>query len=87
MLIKYNFLISYFDLFRNNGCDFSGLIYHKVKPELEGAINLEWNSSNNVTQFGIATKYNLDNDASIRAKVNSNLQVGLGYQQKLRDGK
>lgn len=40
-----------------------------------------------MTQFGIATKYNLDKDASIRAKVNSNLQVGLGYQQKLRDGK
>lgn len=70
----------------NNGCDFSGLIYHKARPDLEGAINLEWNSSNNITQFGIATKYNLDADASVRAKINSNLQVGLGYQQKLRDG-
>jgi len=57
-----------------------------VKPALEGAINLAWNSTNNVTQFGIGTKYNLDNDASIRAKVNSNLQIGLGYQQKLREG-
>ncbi|KAK9300756.1 hypothetical protein QLX08_006625 [Tetragonisca angustula] len=91
-LTKNNFALGYkasdFTLHAavNNGCDFSGLIYHKVKPELEGAINLEWNSSNNVTQFGIATKYNLDKDASIRAKVNSNLQVGLGYQQKLRDG-
>lgn len=70
----------------NNGCDFSGLIYHKVKRGLDGAINLEWNSSNNITQFGIATKYKLDEDASVRAKVNSNLQIGLGYQQKLREG-
>lgn len=86
-LIKFSSFFNVFFFFRNNGCDFSGLIYHKVKPELEGAINLEWNSSNNVTQFGIATKYNLDPDASVRAKVNSNLQIGLGYQQKLRDGK
>ena len=70
----------------DNGRDFGGSIYHKVKPGLEGAINLAWNSSNNVTQFGIATKYNLDNDASVRAKVNSQLQIGLGYQQKLREG-
>lgn len=91
-LTKNNFALGYtgsdFTLHAavNNGCEFSGLIYHKVKPDLQGAINLEWNSSNNITQFGIATKYNLDQDASMRAKVNSNLQVGLGYQQKLRDG-
>ena len=53
---------------------------------MEGAINLVYNSTNNVTQFGIGAKYNLDNDASLRAKVNSNLQIGLGYQQKLRNG-
>lgn len=70
----------------DNGQDFSSSIYQKIKPGLEGAINLAWNSSNNVTHFGIGAKYNLDNDASIRAKVNSNLQIGLGYQHKLRDG-
>ncbi|XP_076655662.1 voltage-dependent anion-selective channel [Halictus rubicundus] len=70
----------------DNGREFSGSIYHKVKPDLQGAINLAWNSSNNVTQFGIGTKYDLDKDASVRAKINSHLQVGLGYQQKLRDG-
>lgn len=70
----------------DNGREFGASIYHKVKPDLEGAINLAWNSSNNVTQFGLGTKYNLDNDASVRAKVNSQLQIGLGYQQKLRDG-
>lgn len=76
-----------FHNFRNNGREFGGSIYHKVKPGLEGAINLAWNSSNNVTEFGLGTKYDLDQDASIRAKVNSQLQIGLGYQQVLRPGK
>lgn len=70
----------------DNGREFNGSIYHKVKPDLEGAINLAWNSSNNVTQFGLGAKYNLDEGASVRAKVNSQLQIGLGYQQKLREG-
>lgn len=74
-------------IFRENGREFNSSIYHKVRPDLEGGINLAWNSGNNVTQFGIAAKYNLDNNASIRAKVNSHLQVGLGYQQELREGK
>ncbi|XP_012278289.1 voltage-dependent anion-selective channel [Orussus abietinus] len=69
-----------------NGCEFGGSIYHKVKPGLEGAVNLAWNSSNNVTQFGLGSKYDLDQDSSLRAKVNSQLQVGLGYQQKLCNG-
>lgn len=69
-----------------NGRDFNGSIYHKVKPGLEGAINIAWNSATNTTQFGLGTKYDLDHDASLRAKVNSQLQIGLGYQQKLRDG-
>lgn len=88
-MIKFKHLINVliiFYIFRDNGREFNSSIYHKIKPELEGAINLAYNSSNNVTQFGIGAKYNLDNDASIRAKVNSNLQIGLGYQQKLRDG-
>jgi len=70
----------------DNGREFSGSIYHKVKPGLEGAINLAWNSSNNVTQFALGSKYDLDREACLRAKVNSQLQIGLGYQQKLRDG-
>lgn len=71
---------------RDNGREFGGSIYHKIKPSLEGAINLAWNSSNNVTQFGLGTKYDLDRDVSVRAKINSQLQIGLGYQQKLHGG-
>ncbi|CAB0037970.1 unnamed protein product [Trichogramma brassicae] len=70
----------------DNGREFGGSIHHKIKPDLEGAINLAWNSSNNVTQFGLGTKYDLDRDVSVRAKINSQLQIGLGYQQKLHSG-
>lgn len=70
----------------DNGREFGGSIYHKIKPDLEGGINLAWNSTNNATQFGLGAKYDLDSDVTVRAKINSQLQIGLGYQQKLRSG-
>ncbi|XP_017853976.1 voltage-dependent anion-selective channel [Drosophila busckii] len=36
--------------------------------------------------FGVGMIYHLDGDALIRAKVNSNVEIGLGYEQKLREG-
>lgn len=70
----------------NDGQEFGGSIYQKVSPQVETGINLNWSAGSNDTVFGIACKYNLDSDASIRAKVNNSSQIGLGYQQKLRDG-
>lgn len=48
---------------------------------------MAWSSGSSNTRFGIGAKYDLDRDASIRAKVNNTSQIGLGYQQRLRDGK
>ena len=62
-------------------------MYQKVNPQLETAVNLGWTASKNETTFGIGAKYALDKDAWVRAKVNNSSQVGLGYQQRLRDGK
>ena len=45
-----------------------------------------WAADKNETNFGIGMKYALDKNASLRAKVNNSSQVGLGYQQKLREG-
>ena len=70
----------------NDGQEFAGSIYQKVSPRLETGIQIAWNTSGNNTRFGIGAKYNLDCDASIRAKINNASQLGLGYQQKLRDG-
>lgn len=53
---------------------------------METAVQLAWTAGGNNTRFGIGAKYDLDQDAAIRAKVNNASQVGLGYQQRLRDG-
>ncbi len=62
-------------------------MYQKVDANLETGINVGWSSAKNETSFGIGCKYELDKHASVRAKVNNSSHVGLGYQQKLRDGK
>jgi len=91
-LTKNNFAIGYttgdFTLHTNvnDGQVFGGSVYQKVNPQLETAVNLGWTASKNETTFGIGAKYALDKDAYVRAKVNNSSQVGLGYQQKLRDG-
>jgi len=70
----------------NDGQVFGGSVYQKVNPQLETGINLGWTASKNETSFGVGAKYALDKSASVRAKVNNSSQIGLGYQQKLRDG-
>jgi len=70
----------------NDGDIFGGSIYQKVNSSLETAVNVGYVASKSETSFGIGCKYNLDSAASIRAKVNNSSHVGLGYQQKLRDG-
>jgi len=70
----------------NDGDVFGASIFQKVNPTLDTAVNVGWVASKNETSFGIGCKYALDDSASIRAKVNNSSHVGLGYQQKLRDG-
>jgi len=70
----------------NDGNLFGGSLYQKVSPSLETGINFGWTASSNTTTFGIGAKYNLDKNGSVRAKINNSSQIGLGYQQKLREG-
>nr|WIM01405.1 voltage-dependent anion-selective channel [Limnephilus flavicornis] len=70
----------------DDGQNFGGSIYQKVSPKLDCGISLNWAAGSNNTRFGVGCKYALDNDAALRAKVNNASQIGLGYQQKLRDG-
>jgi voltage-dependent anion channel protein 2 len=70
----------------NDGREFGGSIYQRCSDQLETGVQLSWSSGTNNTKFGVAAKYDLDKDASVRAKVNNASQIGLGYQQKLRDG-
>ncbi|XP_056633116.1 voltage-dependent anion-selective channel-like isoform X1 [Diorhabda sublineata] len=70
----------------DDGQTFGGSIYQKINPKLETAVNLNWAASGEKTDFGLGCRYELDSDASVRAKINNASQIGLGYQQKLRDG-
>lgn len=80
-------IFSRFCFYRNDGREFGGSIYQRCSDRLETGVQLSWASGTNATKFGIAAKYDLDKDACVRAKVNNTSQIGLGYQQKLRDGK
>lgn len=91
-LTKNNFALGFstgdFILHTNvdDGQEFGGSIYQKLSPQLETGIQLAWSAGSNNTKFGIGAKYDLDADACIRAKVNNSCQIGLGYQQRLREG-
>jgi len=70
----------------NDGAEFGGSIYQRVNDELETGVQLSWTAGSNATRFGLAAKYTPDKDSSIRAKVNNSSQIGLSYQQKIKDG-
>lgn len=70
----------------SNENDISGSIYQKINPKLETAITLGWNSGSNVSKFNFGCAYKLDCCSSVRAKVNNNSQIGLGFTHRLRDG-
>lgn len=70
----------------NDGSEFSGSVFQRVNRQLETGVNLSWAAGSNATKFGIAAKYCPEKDTTIRAKVNNSSQIGLAYQQKVRDG-
>merc|ERR1712126_635071 len=69
-----------------NGTEYGGSVFQKLSPNLETGVTLGWSSATSATKFGLGAKYVLEDGAVVRAKVNNNSEVGLGYQQKLRDG-
>lgn len=70
----------------NDGTEFFGSVFQKVNKDLETGVQLNWTAGSNATRFGIATKYTPDSCSTFRAKVNNSSQIGLSYQQKVRDG-
>jgi len=91
-IVRNNFSIAYvandFALHSNvnDGQEFGGSLFQKVNPNLETGVQLAWTAGSNATRFGLGCKYQLDSESSVRAKINNASQLGLGYQQKLREG-
>jgi hypothetical protein len=91
-LTRNNFAIGYqandFTLHTNvnDGTEVGGSLYHKVNDSLEMGVSLSWSAGNNATRFAIASKYQLDKQSTVQAKVNNMSQIGLSYTQQMRDG-
>jgi len=92
-LNKNNFTLGYcsgdFQIHGNvdNGQNFGGNLYQRVSNRLETGVQLAWTAGEeNSTRFGIGTRYLLDSTSAIRAKVNNQSQVGLAWEQKIKDG-
>jgi len=70
----------------NDGSEFGGSVYQKVKNGVQLGVQLSWDKGQSATRFGVASKYAIDGDSSLTAKVNNSGQIGLGYSHKLREG-
>ncbi|CAF1148605.1 unnamed protein product [Rotaria sordida] len=91
-LTKSNFAVGYkakdFTLFANlnDGNEVGSSVYHRINDRLETGVQLAWTTGTNQTRFALASKYQLDSQTAIGAKVNNMCQVGLSFQQILRPG-
>lgn len=72
---------------REDGQEYAASIYQKAQENLDTAIQLSWSAGSSEARFGIGCAYKIDDGCTVRAKVNNQSQVGLGYAQKVRDGK
>jgi len=70
----------------NDGSTFGGSVYQKVNNGVQLGVQLSWDKGQSATKFGVASKYTIDADSSVNAKVNNAGQIGLGYSHKLREG-
>jgi len=61
-------------------------LYHTPRPAVAAGVELGWDKNSNKTTFGVAGQYALDSSAFIKTKVDSALNIGLSYVQKLRPG-
>ncbi|CAF3656245.1 unnamed protein product [Rotaria sp. Silwood1] len=71
---------------KNDGNEVGGSVYHRINDRLETGVQLAWTTGTNQTRFALASKYQLDSQTAIGAKVNNICQVGLSFQQLLRPG-
>jgi len=67
---------------------FSASYHHRVNKSVEAAGKAVWDSkaSNAAVALEVGSKYHLDRDAFIKAKINNSGILGLGYTQTLQPG-
>lgn len=71
------FILFYFLFQSNDGAEYCGSIYHKIRKDLEGGVKLSWSSAKS-TALELGTKYKIDSDSSVSVS-HSNCQVSCNY--------
>ncbi|EDV98928.1 voltage-dependent anion-selective channel [Drosophila grimshawi] len=76
-------------------------LFHKFNDQIDGAfeigsvagpapqqegVEVEEQPQGDGLNVGLGMIYHLEGDALIRAKINNKIELGLGYEQKLREG-
>lgn len=69
-----------------NVSDCTTSVYHKVSNKTEVGLNTTYNLQTSNAAVGLVGKYTMNDGAQMKAKVNNQGQVGIGYSQNLRDG-
>lgn len=66
---------------------FAASYFHKVNKEIEAGAKATWNkAASDAVSIEVGTKYTLDKDAFVKAKIDNAGRLGLGYTQILRQG-
>jgi len=69
--------------FVNNNSEFGGNVFHRPNANLELGANIGWRTGDNNPLFGLASKYQIDKDTIVRAKISNNSQLGFALTQTL----
>lgn len=67
---------------------YAATYYQRVNPDVEVGANVTWDSkaANNAVNLEVGTKYFLDRDAFVKAKINNQGKLGLAYTQTIKPG-
>lgn len=69
-----------------NGSSVEGAVYHKASRDLTAGVKVNWDAAKQSTSFAVATKYQLDSDSFVKAKVNTSLSCDVSYTTNVRPG-
>ncbi|KAI8804049.1 eukaryotic porin/Tom40 [Cladochytrium replicatum] len=92
-LTRYQFALGYSvpeytaSLHANNQFStFTAAYFHRVNGDIEAGGRATWNKTSEKVHIEVGTKYNLDRTTFLKAKIDNNGRLGLGYTQSLRPG-
>jgi len=63
--------------YTNDGREFGASFYHRVHKNLELGAQLAWTVGDQSTRFGLASKYRINNELTLQAKVDNKSQVAV----------